>query len=91
MNKADLVQTFKDIVGSAPVCDVVLNGKVKPGIECMGQIRVNGVALPCNDPNGWALKDPSTVSIQGTACEEYRNNRSAILEADFPCEAINLN
>jgi hypothetical protein len=90
-NKAELVQTFKDIIGPAAACDVVLNGEVKAGIECMGTIKINGVALPCNDPNGWMLKDPSTISITGTACEEYRNNLSAILEADFPCEVIDLN
>lgn len=91
MNKAELVQTFKDIIGASPACDVVLNGSVKPGIECMGTIKINGAVLPCNDPNGWVLKDPSTVSIQGSACEDYRNNRTAILEADFPCEIIDLN
>jgi hypothetical protein len=91
MNKAELVQTFKDIIGPAAACDVVLHGSVKMGIECMGSIKINGVALTCNDPNGWMLKDKSTISIMGTACEEYRNNLTAILEADFPCEAIDLN
>jgi hypothetical protein len=91
MNKAELVQTFKDIIGPAAACDVVLHGSVKAGIECMGSIKINGAPLACNDPNGWMLKDKSTISIMGTACEEYRNNLTAILEADFPCEAIDLN
>ena len=90
-NKAELVQVFKDIIGPAAACDVVLRGSVKPGIECMGTIKVNGVPLTCNDPNGWMLKDKSTISITGTACDEYRNNLTAVLEADFPCEAIDLN
>ncbi|HET8933792.1 MAG TPA: vWA domain-containing protein [Polyangiales bacterium] len=90
-NKAELVQVFKDIIGPAAACDVVLRGSVKPGIECMGSIKVNGVPLACNDPNGWMLKDKSTISITGTACDEYRNNLTAVLEADFPCEAIDLN
>jgi hypothetical protein len=90
-SKDALVQAFKDIIGPATACDVVLHGAVKPGIECMGTIKINGTALPCNDPNGWALKDPSTVSIQGTACDTYKADLSAILEADFPCEAIMLN
>jgi hypothetical protein len=91
MNKAELLQTFESIVGPTAACDVVLNGSVKAGIECMGTIKINGMVLPCNDPNGWKLKDPSTIQITGTACDMYRANLSAILEADFPCEAIDLN
>lgn len=90
-NKTELIQTFKEIIGPATVCDVVLNGSVKAGSECKGEIKINGVALPCNDPNGWKLKDASTITITGTACDDYRNNLTAILEADFPCEAIILN
>jgi Mg-chelatase subunit ChlD len=89
--KDSLVQAFKDIIGPPTACDVVLNGSVKAGLECMGTIKINGATLPCNDPNGWALKDPSTVVIQGTACESYKNDLQAILEADFPCELIELN
>jgi hypothetical protein len=89
--KDSLVQAFKDIIGPPTACDVVVNGSVKAGLECMGSIKINGNALPCNDPNGWALKDPSTVVIQGTACESYKNDLTAVLEADFPCELIDLN
>jgi hypothetical protein len=89
--KDTLVQAFKDIIGPPTACDVVLNGAVKAGLECMGSIKINGTALPCNDANGWMLKDPSTVVIQGTACESYKNDLSAVLEADFPCELIDLN
>lgn len=89
--KEDLVQVFRDIIGPETACEVVLNGSVKPGIECTGTIKINGVALACDDPNGWVLKDPATVTIQGTACEQYKQDLNAILEADFPCEAIDLN
>jgi hypothetical protein len=91
MSKDQLVQAFKDIIGPPTACDVVLNGSVKPGIECMGTIKVNGMPLTCDDANGWMLKNPSTVSITGTACEQYKADLSAVLEADFPCEAIDLN
>ncbi|HET8932302.1 MAG TPA: vWA domain-containing protein [Polyangiales bacterium] len=90
-SKDALVQAFKDIIGPETACDVVLNGSVKPGLECMGTIKINGTALPCNDPNGWKLTDKSTVSIQGTACEQYKKDLNAVLEADFPCELIDLN
>jgi hypothetical protein len=90
-NKVELVQVFKDIIGPAAACDVALSGSVKIGNECMGTIKINGTPLVCNDANGWMLKDKSTITISGTACDDYRNNVSAVLEADFPCEAIDLN
>ena len=90
-NKAELVQVFKDIIGPVAACDVALSGSVKIGNECMGTIKINGTPLTCNDANGWMLKDKSTITITGTACDDYRNNLSAVLEADFPCEAIDLN
>jgi len=90
-SKDELVQTFKDIIGPEASCDIVLSGQVKPGNECMGTITINGSPVPCNDPNGWVLRDPKTVSIQGTACAEYKAQTNAELRADFPCEAIVLN
>ena len=90
-SKDQLVQVFRDIVGPAAACDIVLNGKVKVGSECRGKILINGKELPCNDPNGWKLSNESTVSIQGTACEQYKADRQSFLQADFPCDLIILN
>jgi len=90
-SKAELVQTFRDIIGPGANCDVVLAGEVKKGNECMGTIMVNGTPLVCNDPNGWVLRDSKTITIQGTACTEYKAKRDALLQASFPCEAIVLN
>jgi hypothetical protein len=91
MNKDQLVQTFKDIIGPPTACDIVLTGKVKMGSECKGVLQINGAALPCNDPNGWMLKDESTIEIMGTACDMYKADHSAVLHADFPCDVIMLN
>lgn len=47
MNEHQLVQTFKDIIGPETACDIVLNGKVKPGLECKGKLEINGKLLEC--------------------------------------------
>jgi hypothetical protein len=91
MNKDQLIQTFRDIIGTGAACEFTLTGKVKMGLECMGKIEINGTALPCNNDNGWRLKDESTVTITGTACEMYKMNSAAVLHAEFPCEAQILN
>jgi hypothetical protein len=90
-SKDELVQVFRNIIGAEAQCDVTLSGKVKVGSECKGKLQINGVDLPCNDPNGWHLKDASTISITGTGCETYKMMTSANLHADFPCDIIDLN
>jgi hypothetical protein len=91
MNKADLIKAFRDIIGPVASCDVKLNGMVKMGSECKGSIKINGVDIPCNDPNGWSLKDTSTITIAGTTCDKYKMDAQALLEADFPCDIFALN
>jgi len=91
MNKMQLVQTFKDIIGPEVACDVTLAGKVKPGLECKGTLQINSRTLDCNSDNGWKLKDTSTITITGDACTQYKNDMAAVLHADFPCEILTLN
>lgn len=88
MSKDELVQTFQDIIGGAVGCDVRLNGKVTPGSECQGYVNIGGVDLPCNDPNGWRLKDEQTVEITGTWCDAFKADTSAMLHASFPCDVF---
>ena len=56
MNKMQLVQTFKDIIGPEVACDVMLTGKVKPGMEERQRRNLEaGNANPTppkNGPNG---------------------------------------
>lgn len=90
-SKDQLVQTFRDIIGPPRACDIVLQGSIVAGSECKGTIQINGQVVPCNDPNGWVLKDPSTITLQGTGCESYKLDTEAYISADFPCEAISVN
>ena len=91
MNKDQLVQTFKDIIGPETACVIVLNGKVKPGLECKGKLEINNRVLECGSENGWKLKDMNTITITGTACAQYKMDPAAVLHADFPCEVLTLN
>ena len=86
-----LIQAFREIIGPGVACDVHLTGMVKMGLHCKGAVQLNGVTLPCDDDNGWRLKDMSTLTLTGSACEKFKSDPMAFLHADFPCEAINLN
>jgi hypothetical protein len=90
-SKDELIQAFRDIIGPGVACDVHLNGMVKMGLECKGKVQINGVDLPCDDDNGWKLKDMSTISITGSACDKLKLDDSALIAADFPCEVLALN
>jgi hypothetical protein len=88
MNKDDLVHILDGIAGPISTCDVKLNGAVKPGSQCKGVLRLDGVQLRCDDDNGWRLKDSSTITITGSACDAYKAEASPKLEVAFPCAAF---
>jgi hypothetical protein len=88
MNRDELTGTLRTILGEAISCDIVLNGMVKPGSECLGFVAVNGMDRVCNDADGWVLRDPSTISLQGAACEEAKNAPMSTIEAGFPCDVF---
>ena len=73
------------IIGGAVGCQVFLNGEVTPGMECLGYVEVNGMDVPCNDPNGWKLIDERTIELQGAACENFIASPEVTLRAGFPC------
>jgi hypothetical protein len=86
---AALADTLAMLIGKEVPCDVELSGKgVVMGSECTGTVTINGNELPCNDPNGWKLKDATHITLQGMACDMFKNATDAMLHAEFPCEAL---
>ena len=99
MSPQDLVNALAAIVGGAVGCDIFLNGTVTQGQECRGFVKQSGVKLPCcqgnlcdgqavDPPNGWMLKDPSTISLVGEACTSFLQSPDALIEAGFPCDVF---
>jgi hypothetical protein len=84
--QAELVSAIGSVV-STGTCQILLNGMVRPGLECMGQVLLNGQPLTCNDPNGWRLTGPSTFQLVGTACDAFLSMQLP-LQAAFPCEVF---
>lgn len=85
-NKDDLVDVLRQIVGGAIGCKVKLNGRVTPGQECRGTVKLNGEKLPCNTPDGWKLVSDSEIELQGKACTKFMKDANSELSAAFPCE-----
>jgi hypothetical protein len=86
---AALSDTLAMLIGKEIPCDVELSGKgVVMGSECMGKVTINGNELPCNGPDGWILKDATHITLQGAACDNFKNATDAMLHAEFPCNAL---
>jgi len=84
-NPDELEANLQTLVGGAVGCDVALNGVVAMDKACDGHVTLNGVALKCNDSNGWVLTDSRHIRLQGKACDQLKASGSAELEAQFPC------
>jgi hypothetical protein len=86
--KQDLVDAFVAIINGKRTCVFTLNGSVQPGKECDGTVTLNGMEIPCNDPNGWQLNSPTEIEFVGSACDTIMNDPNVTVEATFPCESI---
>jgi hypothetical protein len=84
-----LAKTLETLIGSVALCEVQLDGTgVMPGMECAGEVALNGTPLLCNDPNGWALIDSLHIRLQGSACESFKTGGATMLRARFPCATL---
>jgi len=86
--KNDLVQAISSIIGGAVGCNVVLNGEVVVGQECLGTVQMSGQTLECNGPDGWKLVSSNEIELTGSACQRFKTDPSAMVSASFPCEVI---
>ena len=73
------------LVGGAVNCDVALNGVIQTGMECQGEVTLNGEPLECNGDNGWVLIDSRHIRLQGEACNRLMSTAAGQVEANFPC------
>jgi hypothetical protein len=87
-NQAELKDAFQTIVNGVRSCAFALNGMVKAGAETEGTVVLDGAVLPLNDPNGWHLSSPTTIQLDGKACETVKDDKKHELSASFTCGSI---
>jgi hypothetical protein len=66
-------------------CDIQLNGSILLDQACDGKVRLDGVELGCNDPNGWMPIDERNIRLLGNACDKLRSATDSAIEANFAC------
>lgn len=86
--KQDLIDTFTAVVLGQRDCVFTLNGDVVQGKECDGTVTLNGVELPCNDPDGWHLNGTDEIEFDGAACAAILSELDVQISANFPCDSI---
>lgn len=75
-------------------CDVTLNGSVPAGEEDTGTVILQAPGgnqtLPLDadeNGNGWILLNPTTIRLNGDACDTWKDGESE-LDINFPCGTI---
>jgi hypothetical protein len=86
--KQGMIDAFNEIILGQRTCVFTLDGSVIPGKECQGTVLLNGDALPCNDPDGWQLNNPTEIEFVGAACDAILTDPNVTISASFPCDAI---
>jgi len=86
---AELAQALATIVNSARTCTFTLHGKVTPGKESAGSVRLDGTALDYMAPDGWHLLDSQTLEVLGTSCDKIKTT-SKLLQVSFPCDSVTI-
>jgi hypothetical protein len=51
-------------------------------------INVNGTRVALDPANGWHLTSPTTVALEGAACDMWRSPGESSIDFDFPCDVI---
>lgn len=90
-DQKQLADAFKTIVNGVRTCSFQLNGMVTQGGEQQGTVTLDGVVLELNGPDGWRLSSPTTIELQGKACETVKTgdkNTKHHISASFTCGAI---
>ena len=87
-NQAELKDAFQTIVNGVRSCAFALNGMVKEGAETEGTVVLDGAVLPLGDPDGWHLSSPTTIQLDGKACDTVKDDKKHELSASFTCGSI---
>jgi len=85
-NATELETAIKGLLNSVVSCTYDMNATVV-GNAALGTVKVNGMDVPYNDPNGWRLEDNKVqITLQGSACDSFKATAGSKLFVSFPCK-----
>lgn len=89
LDRQSLMDAFNTILRGVISCDFNLNGTVLEQNAASGKVLIDGLEVPYGDPNGWILVGPSTVRLQGTACDTLKIQVTNV-DIEFPCGTVTI-
>jgi hypothetical protein len=84
-----LTDAFNEIINGIRPCTLTLNGSIDPTKACEGTIYIDGMEIPCNDPNGWQANSPTEIELLGAACDAIQEG-SHTVNGEFPCGVVTV-
>jgi hypothetical protein len=69
-------------------CDLMLTQGIDMGHAASGTVTLNG--QPLTFGTDWILVDPTTIRLQGAACDTLKTTSTPDIVASFPCESVLL-
>jgi hypothetical protein len=91
LNPNQLTIAFRDIISASISCDIQMDEQFANTMQACneGDVRLDGVALPCSQTDGWRVKPEvnDVIELVGSACVTLRSG-DVTFSATFPCGAI---
>ena len=88
LDAGELLDAFGEIVGGFASCTFELEGTVDLDQACEGTVSLDGAELECGVD--WELSDPSTLELLGDACSTLKDGGAHVVEAAWPCDAVEI-
>jgi hypothetical protein len=85
-DEQSLRDVLQKIAGDVVSCTFVLD-KPPPRADYV-LVKVDGVQVNLNDPNGWQLVGDRTVELTGATCEKLKSDGAHNVDAEVRCQVV---
>jgi hypothetical protein len=85
-DEQSLRAVLQKIAGDVVSCTFVLD-KPPPRADYV-LVKVDGVQVNLNDPNGWQLVGDRTVELTGATCEKLKSDGAHSVDAEVRCQVV---
>ena len=87
-NAPQLQAAFQTIINGVLTCDLALTQPIDMTKAQNGSLTLQGQMLQYG--TDWILVDPTTIRLQGAACDTLKSTPNPALQASFPCGSVLL-
>ncbi len=88
LDAMQLVDAFEEIIGNFVSCELVIEGEVDLEQACEGTVSLDGMELECGVD--YDIPNPTTLELMGDACDTLQDGGDHMVDASWPCGAINI-